>query len=283
MFIFSWNTDSLQDDKWTKLKSFIITNDPDIICINETKSKQEHLISLFSEIPTYDYIINSHVPAFMHGVAILIKKSIPWKPLSIAMDCTKRSDTKSSDASSGRIIAILIETDQPFVVITTYVPNSGVDQKNPLKNLSYRTDMWDPALRKVLISLQKKYQHVIWIGDINVAPENIDVSHPTLLSRKAGFTIEERTSHNTFMSHGWIDIWRHLNPSKIAYSFKGYSGHKINLRLDHCIITPSLLDSVEDCIIYPDHDFLESDHNPISIKLKSKQPKKLLTLTFKSK
>ena len=62
MIIFSWNTDSLRSEKWNKLKSFLNDNNPDIVCINETKSKEDVLISLFEkEIPNYNYVINTRL------------------------------------------------------------------------------------------------------------------------------------------------------------------------------------------------------------------------------
>lgn len=271
MNIFSWNTDSLKHEKWLKLKSYILTHQPDIVCLNETKGKYERIEKLFLELEDYDYLINSHKPANMHGVAILIKKSIKWSQITIPISCVSRSETKDPDPCCGRLLGIRLENiyglDQVILVVS-YVPNSGVDWRAPLKNLDYRINIWDPALFGALKKLEDIYTNVIWIGDINVAPKEIDVSHPQKLKKHAGFTIEERTSYYSFINvHGWIDIWRYQHPNTVAYSFKGYSKNSYKLRLDNCLITKSLLRNVSESEILPDEKFLESDHNPIRIKL----------------
>lgn len=291
--IFSWNIDSLKPEKWTKLVSFIEKNNPSIVCLNETKGKFENLAKLFAELTDYDHIINAHSPAQYHGVAILIHKNLDWDSLDIKLDCEARSDNRSKDPTIGRLSAILLkannfvhrkgseeelEVQDPntfskdvggdLVIVATYSPNSGIDYTNPLKNLTYRIESWDASLFKTLVDLETKYKNVIWIGDINVAPTELDVSHPKVFARHAGFTQEERDSFAQFLQKsGWIDIWRYQHPHQVGYTFKGYKGYRYRLRLDNCVITPSLLTRASQSTIYADKDFLESDHNPISILL----------------
>lgn len=270
--IFSWNIDSIKAEKWDKLTQFITENKPSIICLNETKSKVENLSNLFLELEDYDSIINSHYPAHHHGVAILIHKDLEWVKLKIELDCPTRNDNKSEDPCAGRLIAILVKNLgndlENLVIVSTYSPNSGIDYHNPLKNLTYRTESWDASLFTTLQKLELEFKNVIWIGDINVAPTDLDVSHPKIFERHAGFTLEERESFSNFLQKtGWIDIWRHQHPKDLAYTFKGYRGYRYRLRLDNCIITPSLLTRIKNSTIYPDKDFLESDHNPISITI----------------
>lgn len=182
--------------------------------------------------------------------------------------------SKSKDATIGRLAAILLKgvnfknEPEDVVIVSTYSPNSGIDRTNPLKNLSYRIESWDASLFKALVGLEAQYKNVIWIGDINVAPTELDVSHPKAFKQHAGFTIEERDSFAGFLQNSrWIDIWRRQHPGLAAYTFKGYKNYRYRLRLDNCVITPSLLPRIKDSKIYPDKDFLESDHNPISIVL----------------
>lgn len=276
--IFSWNIDSCKPEKWSRLTSFIEQNNPSVVCLNETKGKAANLEKLFSELGDYDCVINSHSPAQYHGVAILIHKDLEWEPLEINMDCQARYDNKSKDPTIGRLSAIILKgtnfssstdkTAEDIVIVATYSPNSGVDRLNPLKNLTYRIESWDASLFAALLELEIKYKNVIWIGDINVAPTELDVSHPKVFARHAGFTKEERDSFAGFIGNsGWIDIWRHQHPKEVGYTFKGYHGYKYHLRLDNCVISPNLLSRVKESTIYPDKDFVESDHNPISIVL----------------
>jgi exodeoxyribonuclease III len=301
--VFSWNIDSLKEEKWQKLVKFIEDEQPAVICLNETKSKAEKMEQLFKELTDYDYVLNSHSPPQYHGVAMLIHKDLDWERLDVNLDCEARYDNKSKDPTIGRLIAIRLKkgsfpttsasssssssssfssssstatasTDAPTVledviIVATYSPNSGIDRYNPLKNLTYRIESWDAALFNYLLELENKYKNVIWIGDINVAPTERDVSHPKAFKNHAGFTQEERDSFGNFLqSSNWIDIWRHQHPNDIAYTFKGYRSYRYRLRLDNCVITPSLLTFIKESKIYPDKDFMESDHNPVSILIK---------------
>lgn len=277
MFIFSWNIDALRPEKWEKLKGYIALNCPEVVCLNETKGKAERLEKMLIELSDYDYLINSHKPAQMHGVVILIRKDVKWEgPIHIPMTCPSRSETKDPNPACGRLLAIkLLEppgelSSQTIILVAAYIPNSGVDWRNPLKNLDYRTKVWDPSMFQALRSLEASHKHVIWIGDINVAPEPIDVSHPNHLLKHAGFTPEERDSFKPFIAEsGWVDIWRQQHPQTVAYSFKGYNKAKYKLRLDNCIVTPSLVPFISESTIFPDKDFMESDHNPIAIRIMS--------------
>lgn len=294
--IFSWNIDSLKPEKWAKLTNFIQANNPAVVCLNETKGKEENLAKLFSTLSDYDYIINAHSPAQYHGVAMLIHKDLSWERLNLKLSCEARSDNKSKDPTVGRLLAIKINfretatiktvavtekaTEAPsmthqkteniknLIIVATYSPNSGIDYTNPLKNLGYRIESWDASLFEALLKLEAQYKNVIWIGDINVAPTELDVSHPKVFRNHAGFTQEERDSFMQFIQESnWIDIWRHQHPHAVGYTFKGYKGYKYHLRLDNCVISPSLLTEIKESTIYPDKDFLESDHNPISIRM----------------
>lgn len=60
-----------------------------------------------------------------------------------------------------------------FVLVCTYVPNSGVIG---LDRLAYRTKEWDKELQAYLKSLETQTSKpVIWCGDLNVAHQNIDI------------------------------------------------------------------------------------------------------------
>ena len=265
--IVSWNIDGLRDEVWTYLKQYLETIKPDVLCLNETKKPEAYLKQKFDQLTDYNYIVNAHDPARFHGVAILIRKDVKYDRVEFKMDCGVREGTKGTDAKCGRVITIqIVEGDQRFNLIATYGPNSGVDRLNPLKNLPYRVNEWDPALMNVLEDLHAWYP-TIWIGDINVAPEEIDVSNPKSMSGRAGFTKEERENFRLLMSSGhWIDIWRHQHPGEKRYSYRGYNKNRYYWRLDNCVISDTLRDSVVESFIDTDCE-ADTDHVPIGIKL----------------
>jgi exodeoxyribonuclease III len=238
----SWNIDGLRPDVWQWLKAYLLKHRPHVMCLNETKKTEAALIAMFAEMAKeYEWIINSHNPARYHGVAMLIRKDVPFRRLDVTLNCEIRSDTKSTEAGCGRVIAA--ELDKRFIVVATYSPNAGVDRKQPLKNLGYRTQQWDPALFSVLEQM-RAMKPTVWIGDINVAPANIDVSNPKQMARKAGFTKQERESFENFVKSGkWVDCWRQQHPTATSYTFRGKPekwSRSFGMRLDNCIVSADL-------------------------------------------
>jgi exodeoxyribonuclease III len=271
MLIFSWNVDGLSREKWNYIKENYLnvkTIHADILFIQETKIKASGIEEYFNEVKdTYDYLINAHQPANMHGVAVLVLKSpsIQWKVREdFQLLCSVRDDNKSGNANCGRVIAVdVVLPSISFLLVNTYTPNSGVDPKQPLKRLEYRVKHWDQAMFN---ALNKTTGNVVWIGDINVAPHDIDVSHPNKMKDKAGFTDAERQSINSFLGSRWVDIWRKQHPDVKGYSYRGYGKYSYKWRLDNTIVSESMVPRIRASFIIPSDDCdIETDHLPIGI------------------
>lgn len=251
MNIVAWNVNGYSD----KIHEKLLTTNYDILFLSETKKSKEYLETKLKDFTNYNVLINAHKPCNIHGVVMLIKKGIDYEPVDIKLDIAPRSDNKSGNPTSGRIIVILVND---VYIVGTYVPNSG-GTANQTK-LSYRTNTWDPALSKTLNGLGNK---VVWLGDINVAPTNDDVSHPQTMCHYAGFTTEECNNINNFLKDGvWVDVWRHFNKDAKMYSWIGFPNKKnYGLRLDNIIVTKDLLLHISNTFI--DCTFNLSDHLPV--------------------
>lgn len=242
--VMCWNVDGLRAEIIPYIKYMLVIHNLDILCLNETKKPEDKLHKILNQFTKYEHVINVHKPAGYHGVAILIKQGIKYELLDLPFNCKPRNDNKSGDARAGRLLGIRV--DDKFNLITAYVPNSGVNPACPLKNLSYRIDCWDPALFELLNSLDD----VIFVSDINVALQDIDVSHPSIMRNSAGFTDIERDSFNTFLENSnYIDIYRQQHPDVKGYTFRGYRGYSLRWRLDNCLVTESLVENVIDSYI----------------------------------
>lgn len=269
--IITWNINGLSDAVWAVLKNYLINDRPAIVCLNETKRKQTDLEARFAETPEYIAIINVHKPAHMHGVVMLIRKDVKFQIYNLdnAMGCEVRNDSKKggcTDASVGRIIAGRVN-DQ-FNIVVTYVPNAGSNWNKPLANLDYRIHQWDPALTKILNGLADNLP-TIWLGDINVAPNEIDVTHPVEQSKYAGFTAEERTSFANFITQvdttgqpRWVDIWRAQHPIDQEYT---WFGGRTKMRLDTIIVSAALVSKIPLSYIIPHNGV--SDHTVVGMWL----------------
>ena len=88
----------------------------------------------------------------------------------------------------GRVVTAFFDK---FILVASYIPNSGVDGLN---RLGYRTKEWDRDLQSFLKDEleEKAAKPVIWCGDLNVAHHEIDICNPKGKEKQAGFTKEER-------------------------------------------------------------------------------------------
>ena len=90
----------------------------------------------------------------------------PCSRPSVTCRISQRCDRGWSDpVSTARITS--------HAVVNAYVPNAG----EGLKRLEYRLNAWDTAFSEHLASLGKQ-KPVILTGDLNCAPQPIDIHNP---------------------------------------------------------------------------------------------------------
>lgn len=260
--LFAWNVDAYTDAIHDWLKEFLDTEEPDVIFISETKKPAARLKVLFDELSNYKAIINSHVPTRWHGVAMLIHTKHAYKKLPVQMNISTRKDTKTDEAATGRVIAI--ELNGEINVIGSYTPNSG---RNDAIKLVYRTQIWDPAFMH-LLELSRSARPTIWMGDINVALSEKDVSNPRKMQYWAGFTPQERYNLNYLLSSPyWVDAWRQQYPHKEEYTWVGRVRQlNYGMRLDNIIISENLMSKVVDTYILQKCS-TDTDHLPVGMIL----------------
>ena len=124
-------------------------------------------------------------------------------------------------------------------------------------------------MRNYLNALNTK-KHVVYCGDLNVAPEEIDNKNPKNNLRSAGFTLEEREKFKELLNEGYIDTFRFFHPNLIKYSWWSYMFHarekNAGWRIDHFIVDKDLISKIKDSEIL--NDIYGSDHCPIILEFK---------------
>lgn len=257
----AWNVNGYSDAIHSWMKTMLAEKKPDILLLSETKRREETLQEHFTELTDYNYIINSHSPPHYHGVAMLIRKGRTYQQFVVDMGIPARKDTTDNNPNTGRVITILFEGK--YYIIGTYVPNSGMGREEYIDKFNYRLYTWDPAL-SILLNACKKHGPTIWLGDINVAPTDIDVSAPKRMYKGAGFTPEERSNFAQFMAGGWVDAWRTQYPQQRLYSWRGSKLKKnYGMRLDNIIVSPDIAPYINGSFMIDSCPF--SDHIPIGI------------------
>ena len=258
MKIYSWNVNGLRAviNKGA-LQEFIAAEDPDILCIQETKAKQGQAEI---DLPEYEEIWNSAERPGYSGTAIFTKV----KPLSVRNTLPTAcnfQDEFGDPCSEGRVLTV--EYDN-FYLVNVYTPNS----KRALERLSLREKLWDPTFLKYLKILEQT-KPVVVCGDFNAAHEEIDLARPKTNHHNAGFTDEERKGITNLVNAGFIDTFRTLHPDTQRYTWWSHWGHarenNVGWRIDYFFISQNLQTNLQSAEIY--EDYMGSDHCPISIDL----------------
>ncbi len=246
MKIISWNVAGLRACHSKGLEDFVISENADIYCFQETKV-------LPDQVPMHlDGYTEFLYPAEKKGYAgVMVYARV--RPMRV----TYGIGVEEYDRE-GRVITLEYDS---FYLVACYVPNS----KRELERLPSRMAFED-TMRGYLKELSLK-KHVVYCGDLNVAHEEIDIKNPKTNRRSAGFTDEERAKMTELLGAGFADTYRRLYPAEIKYTWWSYMRHarekNVGWRLDYFIVDEDLMDSVKDSIIYS--DIGGSDHCPIGL------------------
>ncbi len=246
MKIISWNVAGLRACHTKGLEEFVINENADIYCFQETKVLPEQVPM---HIDGYEEFLYPAEKKGYSGVMVYSK----MHPINVTYGIGAEEYDKE-----GRVVTLEFED---FYLVACYVPNS----KRELERLPSRMEFED-IMRRYLKELSGK-KHVIYCGDLNVAHEEIDIKNPKTNHFSAGFTDEERAKMTELLSAGFADTYRRLYPTEVKYTWWSYMRNarekNIGWRLDYFIVNEEFMPSVKDALIYS--DVMGSDHCPIGI------------------
>lgn len=261
--IYSWNVNGIRAVVRKGLFApFIKTEQPDIVCLQETKAERGQAEV---DLAGYDEYWNSADKKGYSGTAIFTQ----IKPLAVLNGMPQdiidkyrvTGDTHGDPNREGRVIAA--EYDK-FYVVTVYTPNA----KDSLSRLPLRQKHWDPAFLAYCKQLEQK-KPVIFCGDLNVARTELDLANPKPNRGKKGFTDEERAGFQAFLDAGFVDTLRMFKQGSGYYTwwshFANSRARNVGWRIDYFLVSKSLRDQVKSAKIHA--DVMGSDHCPISITL----------------
>jgi exodeoxyribonuclease-3 len=228
----------------------------DVLCFNETKIQDVHIKEVknhFKQFP-FQFWSCSHEKLGYSGTAILSKvEPVAW------------SEGLRGHPLEGRVTVAEFDS---FFLVCTYVPNSGKER------FGYRLNEWDPDLRRFLKDLESRGKPVVWVGDLNVINQDIDIFRLKGNEKHAGATPEERKSFHSTLESGFFDSFRALYPSEVKYSWysaisKKSRSNNEGWRIDMAVLSESLRPRLVDSLIHD--NVMGSDHHPIELKLRTVQ------------
>jgi exodeoxyribonuclease-3 len=261
--IYSWNVNGIRAVlKKDALAPFLAAEQPDILCLQETKAKQEQ-VEL--DLPGYRQFWYSADKPGYSGTALFSKQEplqvVDGFPEDIIQTYGVTGDTFGDPNKEGRVLAA--EFDK-FWVVTVYTPNA----KDDLGRLQLRHKQWDPAFLAYCKQLEQS-KPVVFCGDLNVAHTEDDLANPKPNRGKKGFTSEEREGFDNFEKAGFIDTLRMFKQGNGYYTWWSHFARarerNVGWRIDYFLVSESLKDSVQTADIHP--EYLGSDHCPVSVTL----------------
>ncbi|MCI0498986.1 MAG: exodeoxyribonuclease III [Planctomycetales bacterium] len=234
MKIATFNANSIRSRMDVLLK-WLALQQPDILAIQETKVQDADFPLSELEKTAYKTIFRGQKS--YNGVAILSKK--PPKDIVLKLEQDPADQARFLKAKIGNII-----------LVNTYIPQ-GMDVDSD--KFRYKLN-WLGWLRQYFERHHTPQQPIVWVGDLNVAREDIDVYDPAGLRGHVCFCGPAQKALDEVMQWGFIDIFRKKHTEPGYYTFWDYrvpNSLKRNLgwRLDYIMATSPLADKCTDCRI----------------------------------
>lgn len=246
----SWNVNSL-NVRLPHVLAWCADARPDVLALQETKLTDDRFpeqalqeagySSVFSGQPTYN------------GVAILSREPTSDDVVT---------DVPGLDDPQRRILAATIGGIR---VINLYVVNG---QAVGSEKFAYKMD-WLARVTDWIAAQMKEYEHLIVLGDFNIAPEDRDVHDPEEWHEKILCSTPEREALGSLLELGLSDTFRRFEQPEKSYSWWDYraAGFRRNrgLRIDLVLASESLASSCTRAWIdkEPRRQERPSDHTPV--------------------
>jgi exodeoxyribonuclease-3 len=143
------------------------------------------------------------------------------------------------DPDDARLLRVVI---QGLPIINTYVPQgASVDDPKFQKKLKFFAD-----LKKFFAQTIKPGQAALWMGDLNVAPTEMDLWDPERNQEHVCFHPKTRAAYENVCGKLWVDLFREREKGPGHYTFWDYLWpknfeHNRGWRIDLMLGTPPMV------------------------------------------
>lgn len=249
MKIATWNVNSLRV-RLEHVTDWLKSAEPDVLGLQETKLIDEKFpLAAFEELG-YQCAFSGQ-PTY-NGVALISRHAA--EDVITELEGFPDPQRRVLGASIGNVR-----------VLNLYVPNG---QSVDSEKYEYKLD-WLRALYGQLRNDLKNYEHIVVMGDFNIAPEDRDVHDPQMWEGKVLCSPKERAAFNQILSAGFTDTFRLFEREEKTFSWWDYRAagfrRNLGLRIDLILATQTLSQSCTACEIDAAPRRLErpSDHTPV--------------------
>ncbi len=253
MKIISWNVNGLRAVEKKGFKEWLLAENADIVCLQETKANEEQLSENIKQINGYYSYFSSAQKKGYSGVGIYSKK-----PLQSISTCIGIEHFDSE----GRVQIAEIATK--VLLYNVYFPNG----KSSPERLEYKMNFYEAILKDMLNNIQKG-KEIICCGDVNTAHTPLDLARPKENEKTSGFLPTERAWIDKLLSCGFVDTLRVFNQEKGQYTWWDYKTgareRNTGWRIDYFFTSSNLKSKLSSAYILA--EVKGSDHCPLGITL----------------
>ncbi len=252
MRLISWNVNGIRAVQKKGFLTWLKTEAPDILCLQETKADPQQLDDALRHVPGYTSYWCAAQKKGYSGVAVYTKK----EPLSVGYGL--------GDPSFDNEGRTLVMDMGDFVLFNIYYPNGGAGNKR----VPFKLAFYELFLKKIE-TFHRQGRHVVITGDVNTAHQPIDLSRPKENEKNTGFLPEERAWITRFLNKGYVDTFRHFHQDGGHYSWWDYKTRarerNVGWRIDYFFVDREFLTRLSNAFILK--DVPGSDHCPVGIEI----------------
>lgn len=254
MKIITYNVNGLRSVLSKGFTDWLATEQPDVLCLQETKAQPDQIPTLEFEALGYRSYFFSAKKKGYSGVAILTK--INPDKIVYGMGMPQYDD-------EGRFIRADFGD---LSIISAYHPSGTTgDERQSFKM------KWLEDFRQYVNNLKQNHPQLVLCGDYNICHRPIDIHDPMRNATSSGFLPEEREWMSCFLEDGYIDTFRFFHEGEphhyTWWSFRANArANNKGWRIDYCMVTKSVESRLQAAYILPDIRY--SDHCPAVLVLK---------------
>ena len=250
--IISYNVNGIRAAISKGFLEWLKEENPDIICLQETKIQEDQIDKLAFESLGYYQYWNSAQKKGYSGVGILTRE----KPEAVrpGMGIEKFDN-------EGRLLRLDFKN---FSLINSYFPSGTTGDVRQDFKMEYLE-----AVSKYSSELLKEKPGFVLCGDYNICHKPIDINHPERHKKSSGFLPEERAWMDDFLELGFVDSFRQFNQEGEKYSWWSYRAgsraKNLGWRIDYHMVSQALDEKLNNAGIMP--EVKHSDHCPVWVDL----------------
>ncbi|SFC36698.1 exodeoxyribonuclease-3 [Parapedobacter composti] len=253
MKIITYNVNGIRAAMRKGWLSWLEATDADVVCLQEIKATPDQLAELLQiEQLGYEHYWYPAEKKGYSGTAILTRIS----PKRVEYGCGHEDYDRE-----GRIIRADFDN---LSVISTYFPSGTTGEVRQAFKYRFLADFqeYSDKLRETLPNL-------VVCGDYNICHRAIDIHNPIANANSSGFLPAEREWMENFITTGYIDSFRHLNPNPHHYTWWTFRANararNLGWRIDYNMVSRPLAPYIAQASVMP--DAIHSDHCPVMLKL----------------